>query len=56
METKNTANEKMRETTAEKKPYKAPSFRFQTAFEVSALACGKLAGTGGSCSSSKKTS
>ena len=41
---------------AAKKPYKAPSFRFESVFEVSALACGKIASTGGACNSNSKFS
>jgi hypothetical protein len=33
----------------EKKAYKAPSFRFESVFEVSALACGKTGGTQNDC-------
>lgn len=32
-----------------KKPYKAPSFRFESVFEVSALSCGKINDTEGNC-------
>jgi hypothetical protein len=39
-----------------KRPYKAPSFRFEIAFEVAALACGKTANVGGSCRVSRKAS
>jgi hypothetical protein len=41
---------------AAKKPYKAPSFRFESVFEVSALSCGKVASTEGSCGSNTKYS
>ena len=40
----------------EKKPYKEPSFRSESVFEVSALACGKVSGTQGSCLHSRKAS
>jgi hypothetical protein len=54
---KSTTSDKAREAAAsKKKPYKAPSFRFETAFEVSALACGKLMGLGSRCHSSRKAS
>lgn len=43
-ETSGSANE---QTAARKKPYSAPSFRFERVFETSALACGKTAGQGG---------
>ena len=39
-----------------KKPYKVPSFRFESVFEVSALTCGKIAGTQGTCNSVPKFS
>jgi len=50
-------SEKPREAApSKKKPYKAPSFRFETAFEVSALACGKLISLGGACKALRKAS
>jgi len=50
--------EKAREAAASrgKKPYKAPSFRFEPVFEVSALSCGKTFAGTGSCASSRKAS
>ena len=39
-----------------KKPYKAPSFRFEAVFEVAALACGKIFSTQGGCRHSRKAS
>jgi hypothetical protein len=39
-----------------KKPYKSPSFRFESVFEVSALSCGKTFATQGSCVHSRKAS
>jgi hypothetical protein len=39
-----------------KKPYKAPSFRFEPVFEVAALACGKVFHTQGGCRFSRKAS
>jgi hypothetical protein len=39
-----------------KKPYTAPSFRFEPVFEVSALSCGKTFGNEGSCLHSRKAS
>jgi hypothetical protein len=39
-----------------KKPYKAPSFRFEPVFEVSALACGKVFSSIGGCRFSRKAS
>jgi len=52
----NASNEKTPEKAAGKKIYKTPSLKFESVFEVSALACGKLASTQGQCSSSKKAS
>jgi hypothetical protein len=50
--------DKAREAAAStgKKPYKAPSFRFEPVFEVSALQCGKVFSNQGSCVSSRKAS
>jgi len=39
-----------------KKPYETPSFRFERVFEVSALSCGKVGSTQGSCHSNPKKS
>jgi hypothetical protein len=39
-----------------KKPYRAPSFRFEPVFEISALACGKIFATQSSCAHSRKAS
>src|SRR5258708_27883245 len=39
-----------------KKPYKAPSFRFEPVFEVSALACGKVFNTHSGCRFNRKAS
>lgn len=49
---------KARETLmpTKKKPYTPPSFRFERVFEVSALSCGKISGTQGSCRFILKTS
>jgi hypothetical protein len=43
-------------SAAKKKPYKAPTFRFESVFEVSALACGKTFTSGSSCAHSRKAS
>ena len=57
MSDKNNANEKAPETAAGKKPYKTPSLRFESVFEVSALGCGKLTGsTQSGCHFSSKAS
>jgi hypothetical protein len=39
-----------------KKPYQKPAFRFERVFETSALSCGKVQTTQGSCHSNRKTS
>ena len=39
-----------------KKVYKAPAFRFERVFEVSALSCGKRHSTEASCHQNRKTS
>lgn len=44
------------DTPTKKKPYKSPSFRFESVFEVSALSCGKRFATEGSCVHSRKAS
>lgn len=50
------SNEKLPQPAAEKKPYKAPSLRFESVFEVSALACGKLTSSQSGCHFSTKAS
>jgi hypothetical protein len=49
LDTTNASNDKTREPVKGKKPYKAPSFKFQTAFETSALSCGKIGSTQTGC-------
>jgi len=39
-----------------KKPYTAPSFRFESVLEVSALTCGKVFDSQSSCVHSRKVS
>jgi hypothetical protein len=39
-----------------KKPYRAPDFRFERVFEVSALTCGKVSPTEESCRHNRKVS
>jgi hypothetical protein len=53
--TKTDSSGEQRETGG-KKPYKAPSFRFEPVFEVSALACGKVFSAQLPCHSSRKVS
>jgi len=50
------SKEKTPQPAAEKKPYKAPSLRFESVFEVSALACGKLTSSQSGCHFSTKSS
>ena len=54
----NSSKDQAREATSapRKKPYKAPSFRFERVLEVSALACGKISATQASCVRSRKAS
>jgi hypothetical protein len=51
-------NDKTRDTVPvpAKKPYTAPSFRFESVFEISALSCGKVQSTEGSCTANRKAS
>jgi hypothetical protein len=48
----------VRDTTLspKKKPYTAPSFKFEPVFEISALACGKVQSTQSGCAHSRKAS
>jgi hypothetical protein len=52
----NTSDEKALEQAGTKKPYKTPSVRFESVFEVSALSCGKVSVTQSSCKVSMKAS
>jgi hypothetical protein len=52
----NNSNEKTLKPAAGKKPYKTPSLRFETVFEVSALACGKLTVSQSGCGFVQKSS
>jgi len=49
-------NEKAPQSSTGKKPYKAPTLRFENVFEVSALSCGKLSSTQSQCAGQTKTS
>jgi hypothetical protein len=42
--------------TLKKKPYERPDFRHERVFEVSALSCGKVSATQGSCRANRKAS
>ena len=50
------SNDKSAETVTGKKPYKTPAMRFESVFEVSALACGKLTSTQSGCNFVQKAS
>jgi hypothetical protein len=43
-------------TATKKKPYRKPSYRSERVFETTALSCGKVAGTQGSCHQNRKVS
>jgi hypothetical protein len=43
-------------TTAAKKPYKKPEFRFERVFETMALACGKIGPSEAQCRFNRKNS
>jgi hypothetical protein len=52
----NSELEKARQKVTAKKPYRKPEVRFESVFEVSALACGKVHATQGLCHFSRKAS
>lgn len=56
LSTNNSSNEKTTEQAAGKKPYKTPTLRFESVFEVSALACGKMVSTQSGCNFVQKSS
>ena len=56
MDTDNFPKQIPRDLVTAKKTYKAPSFRFEPVFEVSALQCGKIFSTQSGCHSSRKAS
>ena len=49
-------SQKPEKKPAAKKTYTKPAFQREKVFETMALACGKLSGTGGSCTHNKKKS
>jgi hypothetical protein len=49
MDIKNSSSEEP-QSAATKKPYEKPGFRFEQVFVTSALSCGKVNPTQGSCS------
>jgi hypothetical protein len=51
-----TSNEKAPELGPGKKPYKTPTLRFESVFEVSALACGKITPSQSGCGFVQKAS
>jgi hypothetical protein len=52
----NTADKKVTEGQAGKKPYQKPEFRFERVFETMALSCGKISPTEFQCRFNRKTS
>jgi hypothetical protein len=52
----NSSTEKTPQAATEKKTYKAPTLRFESVFEVSALSCGKIHSTQSGCSLVQKAS
>jgi hypothetical protein len=56
MDAENIPDKAPQEPEASKKPYTPPSFRFESAFEVMALACGKVISTQGGCHFSRQAS
>jgi hypothetical protein len=53
----NSEREKARQNVTGKKPYRKPEVRFESVFEVSALACGKVfTGTQHDCHFNRKAS
>jgi len=49
MDTHDISPDTPRTAADSKKPYEKPSFRFEQVFVTTALSCGKIAGTQGSC-------
>jgi hypothetical protein len=47
------SGEEPRPAAIEKKPYEKPGFRYEQVFVISALTCGKISPTQGSCTSLK---
>jgi coenzyme PQQ synthesis protein D (PqqD) len=56
MAAENTSENPSSQPESSKKPYIAPSFEFETAFEVSALACGKVFANEAGCHFNRKVS
>jgi len=54
--TNNSSSEKPPEAATGKKPYKTPTLRFESVFEVSALSCGKIHSTQSGCGLVQKAS
>jgi len=49
----NSSSDEPRRPATYKKPYEKPSFRYEKVFVTTALSCGKIGGTQGTCTSSK---
>jgi hypothetical protein len=54
-ETPETPSSESEAAPRKKRPYEKPSFRCQQVFVTTALSCGKVGGTGGSCTISAKS-
>jgi hypothetical protein len=49
MDMNDTSSDTLRTSGTNKKPYEKPSFRFEQVFVTTALSCGKVSSTQGSC-------
>jgi len=56
VDSENTSESTSSQPETPKEQYTAPSFKFETAFEVSALACGKVFSSQHACHYSRKVS
>jgi len=56
LDTNSSSKGKTPEPATAKKVYKTPTLRYESVFEVSALACGKLTSTQSGCKLSQKAS
>jgi hypothetical protein len=52
----NTGPKESLEQQCGKRPYKKPAFRYERVFVTSALSCGKISATQGSCMMNRKLS
>jgi hypothetical protein len=56
MSSNNSSTETTPQPATGKKPYKTPTLRFESVFEVSALSCGKIQSTQSGCGFVQKAS